>query len=49
MVLGASWNIVTKFNCTYNCTYHHIRALKGLISGLIGACLLLSTTNLQVA
>ena len=32
--LGGSWYLLTNFNCTYNCTYEHIRALKGLLSGL---------------
>ena len=33
-VLGGSWYLLTNYDCTYNCTYNHIRALKGLISGL---------------
>ena len=32
-LLGGSWYFVTTFNCTYICTYNHIRALKGLTSG----------------
>ena len=33
-LLGGSWYLLsTNGNCTYNCTCHHIRALKGLISG----------------
>ena len=31
-LLGGSGYLVTSSNCTYNCTYNHIRALKGLIS-----------------
>ena len=33
-ILGGSWYLETNYTCTYNCTYNHIRALKGLISGL---------------
>ena len=34
-VLGGSWYLLTYSNCTYNCTYNPIRALKGLISTVI--------------
>ena len=32
-VLGGSWYLLTKYNCTSNCAYNHIGALKGLLSG----------------
>ena len=32
--LGGSWYLLTSYNCTYHCTYDHMRTLKGLISGL---------------
>ena len=34
-LLGGSWYIVTKYNCTDNPNYNYIRALKGLISTVI--------------
>ena len=34
ILLGGSWYLLTNCNCAYNCTYDHIRALKGLVSGL---------------
>ena len=33
-VLGGSWYLLTNHNCAFNCTYDHIRALKGLKSGI---------------
>ena len=34
VLLEGSWYVVTNYSCTYTCTYNHIRAPKGLISGL---------------
>ena len=34
-LLGGSWYLLTNYNCTYECTYDPIRALKGLISTAI--------------
>ena len=50
-LLGGSWYFLTNDNCTYNCTYDHIRALKGLIRTEISTVVigLKSTMNLQVA
>ena len=31
-ILGGSWHLLTNYNCTNNCTYNHIWALKELIS-----------------
>ena len=33
-LLGGSWYLLTNYNCTYSCTYNHIRALQGPVSGL---------------
>ena len=33
-LLGGLWYLLSNYNWTYNCTYNHIKALKGLISGL---------------
>ena len=32
-VLGGSWYLLTKYSCTCNCTYNHVKALKGLSVG----------------
>ena len=31
---GGSWYLLSNYNCTYSCTYNHIRARIRLISGL---------------
>ena len=33
-LLGGSCYLLRNYNGTYTCTYSHLRALKGLISGL---------------
>ena len=43
-VLGGSWYLLTSQNCTHNCTYNPIRALKGLII----RSTVISAMNLQV-
>ena len=44
-----TWYLLTNDNCTYSCTYDHIRALRGRISGYTYSYnWMLSTMNLQV-